>query len=129
MYYKDDQYVDNQGMMESVRLEKIKICITEHIDKNLLMEANIDILKDMYSRRFALQLTGFIYGERSPETTIQYPSTWWDAFKIRWFNKYLLKKYPAKYTTHHIQFNVMYPDFKYALPEGQRFIDLVRYKT
>ncbi len=28
----------------------------------------------------------------------EYPENWWEAFKLRFFPKFLLKKYPVKYT-------------------------------
>jgi hypothetical protein len=30
---------------------------------------------------------------------VRYPKDWWEAFKERWFPKWLLERYPAQYNT------------------------------
>lgn len=37
-----------------------------------------------------------VAGKKRLEQTFEYPKTWLDAFKLRWFPKRLLAKYPAQ---------------------------------
>lgn len=61
---------------------------------------------DSVEVRFRLRLLA-----TDPERVeIQYPMTWRDAFKARWFPKWLLKRYPANYTTHSITKAGLYPE-------------------
>lgn len=47
-----------------------------------------------------------VYGEKIKE--IKYPKDWKEAFKERWFPKWLLKRYPVKY--YRYNFKLIYPD-------------------
>jgi len=48
-------------------------------------------------------------GER---VVAEYPKTWWDAFKLRWFPRVLLSRYPVEYITVKAEFRAYYPDYR-----------------
>jgi hypothetical protein len=43
-------------------------------------------------------LSTYVYtiGEENVELHVKYPMDWWEAFKERWFSKWLLTKYPVR---------------------------------
>lgn len=62
-----------------------------------------------------VDLTAYIYYESMGvyTHTWTYPTTWWDHFKQECFPKWLLAKYPAKYTTESIELDAkaIFPDW------------------
>jgi hypothetical protein len=62
-------------------------------------------------------IRGFLWGENAAEEAVTYPADWWQAFKERWFPKLLLAFWPVRYTTVIMNADVVYPDFKPAMPE------------
>ena len=111
----------------SIRLEKIRVGAEIELGERMLMDTSIEVLDDLIVRHFALSLRGYLWGEKTPEKTIRYPRDWWEALKERWFPQWALKRWPVRYATHHIQFNVMYPEFKYALPKEEKILELVEW--
>jgi hypothetical protein len=51
------------------------------------------------------------------ELLAEYPSTWWDAFKLRWFPKWALKRWPV--VMNRIDGEILYP--KIAIPHREGF--------
>jgi hypothetical protein len=69
---------------------------------------------DYISRGMVLRLDAFLAGENLNQ--IKYPTDWLESVKERWAPKWLLKKYPVKYTTYNI--TAYYPQM--AIPGGGR---------
>ncbi len=57
---------------------------------------------------------------------IVYPSDWWQAFKERWFPKWLRKRYPVQYTEHKIA--ALYPEIQLGNYTSIPFIDTRTWK-
>lgn len=55
------------------------------------------------------------------EDLAKYPSTWWDAFKERWYPKWLLKRFPVEYDW--IWARHTYPEVEVP-PLGKEFVTL-----
>ena len=70
----------------------------------------------------AIQLTDFVWAEHLGPIHIEYPATWWDAFKIRWFPKRLLSRWPANKTVRNIEFHAAYPEFRPAFGGDQKCV-------
>ncbi len=51
-----------------------------------------------YGRKLSIAMYGKLVA--GTDTYGQYPSTWWDAFKLRWFPDRLIKKWPISYETY-----------------------------
>ena len=78
-------------------------------DKRYLTNAELHPIIVPQTMEIAVaQITVFIAGERVKE--IRYPLDWWQAFKERWFPKWLLKWKPVVYHTWKIDF--LYPELK-----------------
>lgn len=58
-------------------------------------------------------------GQRFPEKRIEYPADWWQAFKARWFARWMLRRWPARMTVITWSPMVAYPLI--ALPDEPRW--------
>ena len=56
------------------------------------------------------------------EVIIKYPQDWQEAFKERWFPKWLLKKYPVKYTKEKVSAKIFYPEIK--IPATKSYVEV-----
>jgi hypothetical protein len=73
--------------------------ISHHIWKdqvqNLCNDFEIKTMLGHEGEMIAEQFIFMVLGERIDK--IEFPSTWWQAFKERWFPKFLLNKFPVDY--------------------------------
>jgi len=62
---------------------------------------------------FARTLVGLIKIELTSQKLdhidIKYPANWWEAFKERWFPKWLLRKFPIIYHEEHYDVHAFHP--------------------
>jgi hypothetical protein len=110
-----------------VELEKIKFGMLQVMDRTF-MDSNIEVIQSRLCNALEFQITGFLFGEPQPDITIEYPKDWWQAFKERWFPKWLLNKYPVVKTYHTLRRNIVYPDLKISIPD-QRHRLVIDYST
>lgn len=59
--------------------------------------------------RMHIELRACVYTKVVPVVHKSFPKTWWDAFKLRWFPTWLLRRYPAELETIHVDVHEMYP--------------------
>jgi len=98
----------------TVRLEKFCVGLSQRLDR-YLCETEATFLEHAAGDIIA-QVRGFVWGERVDALSISHPSDWWQAFKDRWFPRWLLKKYPVKFTKHCFDVRALYPNFKPSVP-------------
>jgi len=103
--------------MNTVELEKIKFGCIQRISKQFL-DAACEYQYDFIYDQVEMYMTGFLIGERLPDITVSYPKDWWEAFKDRWFPKWLRKRYPIILQNHTLSRSVVYPDLKVSLPKN-----------
>lgn len=84
--------MDNQ-----ILLEKYKISLDTAISDDLL-DAHASYYQDCILDEVRFNLTGYLRAQHLDTSELKYPSGWWEAFKERWFPRWLLRKYPVKYT-------------------------------
>ncbi len=89
------------------------------ISDDVIALANTDVICDrLYDVVRAHRITIRSRMAGQVVETHKYPTTWLDAFKLRWFPKFLLNKYPVNFTT--VKTWECYPD--YAFPHSQNTI-------
>ncbi len=117
------------GLSREVQLEAIRIGLESRISDEMLLGTSVKVIQDVLYNQVRVAVRGFVWAESESvqRTEIKYPRDWWQAFKERWFPKWLLEKYPVDY--HHITVDVkaIYPDFKQALPEYTSRLIVQRY--
>jgi hypothetical protein len=72
----------------------------------------------------AVKLQRTVWCEQLTDESVLWPTTWWDAFKERWFPRWWLRRWPANYS--HADFTVYraYPDL--SLPEHRHTLFIQR---
>lgn len=129
---RDDSYFTDE------RLSSItfKTYILDVINSQSVVKFDLDQLQytkhysaEEFGNIIAYRLYTQLVGERKTPNPIVYPENWWEAFKERWFPEFLKNKYPVQYTTHHIEFDVFYPDFRPEWGEAKFFVKYVDNST
>jgi hypothetical protein len=108
----------------SVHLEKIKFEVRAIIENDYLDDLkNIDAraVDDFYHNQTRIMLRQLLLAQKNVKyPTVSYPKTWWDGFKLACFPKYLLKRFPAEFTTVHFDVSIVYPQIE--LPRERSFV-------
>jgi len=118
----EDMYYESQR----VQLEVVTQSIRTILDEQELPKDNYELSMlrgfqlDQLGRDMVFQLTRRIPKESIDHLYVKYPENWKEAIKERWFPKWLLKKFPVKYTE--LNYNVEAFYDKVAVPEMQPFI-------
>jgi hypothetical protein len=75
-------------------LDKIKLRALRRADLAFFSRADVSLYLDHITESLIFQLELELAGKNG---MVSYPSDWWEAFKKRFFPKWLLKKYPVVY--------------------------------
>ncbi len=96
------EYTLNKLVLEQIHFAKtftLKGHALQHL--NLADVTDRDVLVDQV-RRSLYELETYILAEKLAHDVVpvyfSHPTTWWDAFKLRFFSQWLLNKYPPDYT-------------------------------
>lgn len=100
-----------------VVLEKLQVGFQQSISDGYMNDCNVDMLRDEMRKTFDYNFRSFVWCEPQLPIEIKYPSDWWQAFKQRWFPKWLLRKYPVCETVHIIDRKVVYPDLVISIKD------------
>ena len=74
--------------------------------------SNIDSYYDYEAKNIIISITTYIYSEDMTPLVFEWPKTWWDAFKIRFFPTWLKNKLPSEMTVRRVEPRMLYPKFK-----------------
>ena len=84
-----------------LRLHFEKFMVRSMVTEDLLQHSAIpssQIVEGMVGRELIFELTRFMAFRDS--RSFSHPTTWWDAFKERWFPTWALARWPAEYSHH-----------------------------
>jgi hypothetical protein len=113
---------DPQSDFKEIILKKIAFGISARIDAKCIKDFRPDILAEFLTDSLIVSIRCLIYGEELDSHKFYYPADWWQAFRVRWFPKWWLRRWPPKYREIDCHWKVLYPDFVPALPnEKQTF--------
>lgn len=107
---KNYTYVQREVQREVI-LEKFKIG-TELALSDELINAKVTHWIDEAHGFLRFQIRGFIWSEHLDSVVVKYPKDWRQAFKERFFTKWVLKKYPVQYTKRVFDVKVLYPNYR-----------------
>ncbi len=110
-------------------LERVTFQAVEEFDLNLL-GMRVDIERSFSADTLVRRLSGYLWAEKLQDEEVtmeaQYPATWWQHFKHRWFPARALKRWPVQMTTikrrHTFKVMAVAPDFRPATGVGHRYI-------
>ena len=78
-------------------------------EQSILTRAQWHEFTELAAHNAVRMLTYHVYGRRKIET-VEYPATWWDALKLRWFPRWALRRWPAQYAKVEIRAEALFPE-------------------
>lgn len=118
-------YVLHKLLLEQIHFAKT-FALKGHALHNLNLRdvTDRDILAGQV-RRSLYELETYILAEKLAHDVVpvyfRHPTTWWDAFKLRFFSQWLLNKYPSDYTVveKRVDFKqyALYPSINKVFPD------------
>lgn len=95
-----------------VDLHKVRYQVEQVLSHETLQDVTLrDVVIEEMMNAVKFRFNKHVWAE-TKTTRIKYPETWWDAFKAAYAPGWFLKRWPVNYTTHHVNFDIIYPDFK-----------------
>lgn len=76
-----------------------------HPLQNLQVHEIRSMMADQIIRTIAWEVAGL----KEVVVDVRFPVTWWDAFKDRWFPKFMLKRWPAQFREIHVDKMTAFP--------------------
>ena len=92
-------------------LNSVLVCSIQDILEKNGCSNNIkcNVYFDNRLRQMFLSLIHYIAGETLEKVEHNYPKDWWEAFKERWFPKWLIRHYPIQRTYVTMDAKAVYP--------------------
>jgi len=83
-----------------------------------LQGAEIFTEVDHYTRSLIIGLRGYVWAEdeKARHVEVRYPKTWWQHFKLRWFPRSWLKRWPVQEAVVSWDVECLYPGFMPQMP-------------
>lgn len=112
-----------QAFDKTVDLQFERFSVLQRLDPDYV---RVDAVFDAALMEGLLRIERHVLYEVVDRKTIEYPATWWDAFKLAHFPAWLRRRYPPTMHREELEFMVLYPDFQPALSDRQRFNRMVK---
>src|SRR3972149_10287965 len=97
-------------MFGQAKLEKIRFQINKKYPIKQLMDSEIEAWIEPEIDSMVLKMTSSFWGERLQEQIVEYPATWWDAFKKQYFPKMKIN-----YKRVHLTVDNVYPKLHHKI--------------
>lgn len=95
---------------EKVVCEVLRYQVQQLLSKETMLMRNSELKAwiDQQARGMILELRTMAVAKHRKEEIdwVKYPSDWWEAFKERWFPKWMLRRWPVNYKRKVVQQNV-----------------------
>jgi len=109
-------------MVNKVVLEKTKAIVMTALSRELIDDIDVEVngqVRFDYDEVF-VRMVKELLKQNIGDRIIKHPTDWKEAFKEKWFPKWVLKKYPVKYRVYDAL--TIYPTLlkKYPVPPGLR---------
>lgn len=98
---------------EDLVLKVQKAVVSQAISRDMLADINVAHYVDDIAGNLVIRLSAFIAcTEEQAVRTFRYPSTAWEHIKEAYFPKYLLRRFPVKYTEITVNAAETFPNLK-----------------
>lgn len=108
-------------------LERFKFTVSAVLNETELITSSNLGFEYYYNEvlnAMVLKLHAYLASERLQHIIVRYPKDWWQAFKERWFPRWLLKRFPVKYHEEYYEARVFYPYV--SLPNERHYVRIIR---
>lgn len=108
---------DELQNQRTVTLEKLRLTVLHRVEEKLIDACvKCEEYEGFIYDAIDFKVTGAIYGERGEPLIIEYPESWIEAFKGRWFPAWLKRLFPVRLVSHCITTKTLYPYFRVNMP-------------
>ncbi len=99
-------------IIKDILLEKVQVACSQRLTKDFLMEAKLDTYYDEIVEVMEMRLKAYIWA--TPEKSFEHsnPATAWQHFKLEYFPRWLLKKFPVKLIKTVYSVREVFPEYK-----------------
>lgn len=108
-------------------LERFKVTVSKVLgDAEPIALSNLE-LEHYFNEvldAMVLRLNAYLASEKLQHIVVRYPKDWWQAFKERFFPKWLLRRFPVQYHEEHYEVRAFYPYV--SLPNERHYVRIVR---
>lgn len=95
-----------EAAAESITLQVRRLSLHKRIT---VEEAKVYLERDICANDLVLVLEAKVYSSLPEAVEHRYPTTWWDAFKERWFPRWARVRWPASWTVVRMERGAYYP--------------------
>lgn len=120
----------NVGEIQEICVERLRISCQTLVTNEVIEHADVTVAVAHAIDSLRFQMDSYVAA--LPDKTIsiheQWPVTWWDAFKERWFPTWLRKRYPVQYNNIDIEertFKAICPHID--MPRGRHVHFMLQY--
>jgi hypothetical protein len=107
--------------MTDIELERFSLGMAQLIHEDeLLQSLHPELIVKRTFDKIAVGIKAHIWGRTQKKIDVKYPADWKQAFKERWFPKWLRNKYPIRYVEFTVIVRAYFPDFVLELPPGDK---------
>jgi hypothetical protein len=109
-----------------VELRKLTFAVQATIAREYAFEGStvLHARVDFLTGNMVLDLRAHVLGKTIGTPHVEYPATWWDALKRRWFPAWLLSRFPALMTTVDLEVFHTFPNM--AVPQERHAVVYTR---
>lgn len=109
--------------IKHIALRKVRFGLSSLVGKQALDDMRMEVYMDYLTNQIVVAFSSVLLGRETMKTvidTVRYPATWRDAFKERWFPKFLKRRFPVKYEEKNIEVHIwnICPHLNIASPRG-----------
>lgn len=113
-------------LLQRFDLHVRRVLETRKVALNGVRIEMLDLFADAAGRA-AVQMSAYVWAQKLQDETValsvSYPSTWWQAFKERFFPARALRRWPVKKTTvsraHRFRTLALFPGYRYESPSDR----------
>ena len=86
--------------------------VTHELLDTINDDRELELIADYTGRTLSICLRQSLYGEPLEDVTLKYPADWIEAVKERWLPAWAKRRWPIRYTSHHVVIAALHPKFK-----------------
>ena len=96
---------------ETVTLQKIRFAVQTRLSAEALDSYVDDFYAEYVAHDLEVGVRGCVWGKEKTKQ-FEYPTTWLDAFKLRWFPEWALERWPPSITLVSVTARAWFPDLR-----------------
>lgn len=92
-----------------IDLQKLRFAVSQRISQAQLLDFSVDTFQDFFTEDLTYRLKAAVWARHIGSDDVRFPADWWQAFKERWFPRWVNRRWPVQYRTFTIDAWHKYP--------------------